>query len=48
MTTKSEILRKLICCAFDDATPDELDLSLYSCLGFYTKREAIEAWNERV
>ena len=43
MTTKSEILRKLICCAFDGAAPDDLDLSLYSCLGLYAELRLEEA-----
>lgn len=34
---RSEIVRKLICCAFDCLTPEELDLPLYSCLDLYAE-----------
>ena len=39
----AELVRKLICCVWDGAAPDDLDLSLYSCLGFYSRMQAAES-----
>ena len=33
----AELVRKLICCVWDGAEPDDLDLSLYSALELYAK-----------
>lgn len=33
----AELVRKLICCVWDGAEPDDLDLSLHSALELYAK-----------
>ena len=41
MTGDAELIRKLICCAWD-AAPDTLELSLYDCLELYARLLAAE------